>query len=40
MTYSMPGTAAYVMWPYEAEVAEGSRRLKAVLEGKDPEVTE
>ncbi len=32
VTYSMPGTAAYVMWPNEEEVSEVSGRIRAVLE--------
>ena len=32
VTYSMPGTAAYVMWPNEDEVAEVKEKLQAVLE--------
>lgn len=32
VTYSMPGTAAYVMWPNEDEVAAVSSRIKGILE--------
>ena len=31
ITYSIPGASAYVMWPNEDEVAEGTEKLKAVL---------
>ena len=34
VTYSIPGASAYVMIPNEDEVAEGTAKLKAVLEGK------
>lgn len=34
ITYSIPGASAYVMIPNEEEVAEGTEKLKAVLEGK------
>lgn len=34
VTYSIPGASAYVMIPNEEEVAEGTEKLKAVLEGK------